>query len=84
MKYYNEVRILGEGYAGLARRRADRAHSWPPSSRRAAPPIYPDLIYDRHRGRGQPAPVPFSLAADRANNADLLKMRCRVIPQICA
>src|SRR5712672_62130 len=40
--------ILGEGYAGLARRRADRAHSWPPSSRRAAPPIYPDLIYDRH------------------------------------
>src|SRR5260370_6846835 len=41
--------ILGEGYAGLARRRADRAHSLPPSSRRAAPPIYPDLIYDRHR-----------------------------------
>src|SRR5258708_5411567 len=40
--------ILGEGYAGLARRRADRAHSLPPSSRRAAPPIYPDLIYDRH------------------------------------
>jgi len=41
--------ILGEGSAGLARRRADRAHSLPPSSRRAAPPIYPDLIYDRHR-----------------------------------
>src|ERR1700682_5993872 len=41
--------ILGEGYAGPARRRADRAHSLPPSSRRAAPPIYPDLIYDRHR-----------------------------------
>src|SRR5258708_25829722 len=41
--------VLGEGYAGLARRRAVRAHSWPPSSRRAAPPIYPDLIYDRHR-----------------------------------
>src|SRR5712672_305546 len=41
--------ILGEGYAGLARRRAVRAHSLPPSSRRAAPPIYPDLIYDRHR-----------------------------------
>src|SRR5712672_2295024 len=40
--------ILGEGYAGLARRRADRAHSLPPSSRRSAPPIYPDLIYDRH------------------------------------
>src|ERR1700682_4903034 len=40
--------ILGEGYAGLARRRADRAHSLPPSSRRAAPPIYPDLIYDKH------------------------------------
>src|SRR5260370_2176012 len=40
--------ILGEGYAGLARRRADRAHSLPPRSRRAAPPIYPDLIYDRH------------------------------------
>src|SRR5712672_241442 len=36
--------ILGEGYAGLARRRADRAHSLPPSSRRAAPQIYPDLI----------------------------------------
>src|ERR1700682_684767 len=45
--------ILGEGYAGLARRRADRAHSLPPSSRRAAPPIYPDLIYDRHRGQDQ-------------------------------
>src|SRR5882762_8574653 len=42
--------ILGEGCAGLARRRADRAHSLPPSSRRAAPPIYPDLIYDRDRG----------------------------------
>src|SRR6266404_2308560 len=41
--------ILGEGYAGLARRRADRAHSLPPSSRRAAPPIYPDLICDRHK-----------------------------------
>src|ERR1700694_5817679 len=41
--------LLGEGYAGLARRRAVRAHSLPPSSRRAAPPIYPDLIYDRHR-----------------------------------
>src|SRR6478672_1898399 len=41
--------ILGEGYAGLARRRADRAHSLPSSSRRAAPPIYPDLIYDRDR-----------------------------------
>src|SRR5438034_10434639 len=40
--------ILGEGYAGLARRRPDRAHSLPPRSRRAAPPIYPDLIYDRH------------------------------------
>src|SRR5258708_5953283 len=40
--------ILGKGYAGLARRRADRAHSLPPSSRRAAPPIYPDLISDRH------------------------------------
>src|SRR5258707_1302343 len=32
-------------------RRVDRAHSLPPSSRRAAPPIYPDLIYDRHRRR---------------------------------
>jgi hypothetical protein len=40
--------LLGEGYAGLARRRAVRAHSLPPSSRRATPPIYPDLIYDRH------------------------------------
>jgi hypothetical protein len=29
----------------------DRAHSLPPSSRRAAPPIYPDLIYDRHSHR---------------------------------
>jgi hypothetical protein len=34
--------------AGLARRRADRAHFSPSSSRRIAPPIYPDLIYDRH------------------------------------
>ena len=62
--------ILGEGYAGLARRRADRAHSLPPSSRRAAPPIYPDLIYDRHRqecdGASRPASWPLIARAARA------------------
>src|SRR5258708_11024843 len=57
--------ILGEGYAGLARRRADRAHSLPPSSRRAAPPIYPDLIYDRHSWH--PAfPAPSVLLGERS------------------
>ena len=40
--------ILGEGCAVLACRRTGRADSLPPSSRRAAPPICPDLIFDRH------------------------------------
>ena len=40
-------RILGEGRAGLARRRTGRKHSLSPSSRRATPPICSDLIYDR-------------------------------------
>src|SRR5258708_26808172 len=39
--------ILGEGRAGLARRRTGRTHSLSPSSRRATPPICSDLIYDR-------------------------------------
>ena len=41
--------ILGEGCAVLARRRTGGADSLPPNSRRAAPPICPDLIFDRHR-----------------------------------
>src|SRR5260370_21763957 len=41
--------ILGEGCAVLACRRTGRADSLPPNSRRAAPPICPDLIFDRHR-----------------------------------
>src|SRR4030088_857873 len=41
--------IPGEGCAGFARRRAGWTNSLPPNSRRATPPIYPDLIYDRHR-----------------------------------
>src|SRR5258708_35558340 len=41
--------IFGEGCPGLARRRTSRSHFLPPNSRRATPPIYPDLIYDRHR-----------------------------------
>src|ERR1700716_2885397 len=40
--------ILGEGCAVLACRRTGRADSLPPNSRRAAPPICPDLIFDRH------------------------------------
>src|SRR5260370_27442399 len=40
--------IPGERCADLARRRTSRAHSLPPNSRRATPPICPDLIYDRH------------------------------------
>ena len=40
--------IFGEGCAGLARRRTSRADPLPPNCRRATPPIYPDLIYDRH------------------------------------
>src|SRR5258708_6226210 len=53
LKYYNEVRasILGEGRAGLARRRTGRTHSLSPSSRRATPPICSDLIYDRDSHR---------------------------------
>src|SRR5258708_24365965 len=47
--------IFGEGCAGLARRRTSRAHFLPPNSRRATPPIYPDLIYDRHRRERQEA-----------------------------
>jgi hypothetical protein len=41
--------ILGEGCAGLACRRTGRAVSLSPKSRRAAPPIRQDLIFDRHR-----------------------------------
>jgi transposase InsO family protein len=41
--------ILGEGCAVLARRRTGWADSLPSNSRRAAPPICPDLIFDRHR-----------------------------------
>jgi hypothetical protein len=40
--------ILGEGCAGLACRRTGRADPLSPHSRRAAPPICPDLIFDRH------------------------------------
>jgi hypothetical protein len=35
-------------------RRTSRGHSLPPNSRRATPPICPDLIYDRHTERGEP------------------------------
>src|ERR1700730_14965507 len=44
--------LLGEGCAVLARRRTGWADSLPPNSRRAAPPICPDLIVDRHRRAG--------------------------------
>src|SRR6202040_191350 len=47
MKYYNGTRT--HLCADFARRRTSRAHSLPPNSRRATPPICPDLIYDRHR-----------------------------------
>src|ERR1700716_2142043 len=40
--------IVGEGCAVLACRRTGRADSVLPSSRRAAPLICPDLIFDRH------------------------------------
>src|SRR3979490_1518204 len=43
--------ILGEGCAVLACHRTGRADSLPPNSRRAAPPICPDLIFDRHNMR---------------------------------
>src|ERR1700737_806107 len=46
--------LLGEGCAVLARRRTGWADSLPPNSRRAAPPICPDLIVDRHTG---PKPI---------------------------
>ena len=51
MKYYNgaHASILGEGCAVLARRRTGWRDSLPSNSRRAAPPICPDLIFDRHR-----------------------------------
>src|ERR1700690_1266000 len=41
--------IPGERCAGLARRRSRRAHSLSPNLGRTASPIWPDLIYDRHR-----------------------------------
>src|ERR1700730_13156943 len=41
--------IFGERCADLPRPRTRVAHSWPPNSRRATPPICPDLIYDRDR-----------------------------------
>src|ERR1700757_1849203 len=41
---------LGEGCAVLAYRRTSRANCLPPYSRRAAPPICPHLIFDRHNG----------------------------------
>src|SRR5258707_10249340 len=43
----NAAAVLGEGRAGLARRRTGRKHSLSPSSRRATPPICSDLICDR-------------------------------------
>src|SRR5882724_395082 len=51
LKYYRGTHAssVGEGCAGLARRRTGRTHSLSPSSRRATPPIYSDLIYDRDR-----------------------------------
>src|SRR6266446_6909786 len=51
LKYYRGTHAssVGEGCAGLARRRTGRTHSLSPSSRRATPPIYSDLIYDRNR-----------------------------------
>ena len=51
MKYYNgaHASILGEGCAVLARRRTGWTDSLPSNSRRAAPPICSDLIFDRHR-----------------------------------
>src|ERR1700730_15115405 len=42
--------IFAERCADLPRRRISRTHSLPPNSRRATPPISPDLIYDRHTG----------------------------------
>ena len=45
--------IFGEGCAGLASRQTGRDHSLQPGPGRAAPPIFSDLIYDRHRDAGQ-------------------------------
>src|SRR6202049_2073337 len=63
--------IFGEGCAGLARRQTGRDHSLPPGPGRAAPPIFSDLIYDRHgrekfrfgthyRGRGPAPPLGYA------------------------
>jgi hypothetical protein len=41
--------IFEERCSGVARRRTSRAHSLSPSSRRATSPIWPGLIYDKHR-----------------------------------
>jgi hypothetical protein len=51
MKYYNEVSThlsLDKDGAGTARRWDRRSHSLPSGPGRAASPICPDLIYDRH------------------------------------
>jgi hypothetical protein len=44
--------IFGERCADLPRRRTSRTYPLSPNSRRATPPIGPDLIYDRHNSAG--------------------------------
>jgi transposase InsO family protein len=53
MNYHNEIRthLSLEGCADLPRPRTRRAHSLSPNPGRAASPICPDLIYDRHNHR---------------------------------
>jgi hypothetical protein len=41
---------FGKRCAGFTRCRTSRANSSPPNSRRATPPIFPNLIYERYRG----------------------------------
>src|SRR5882757_10356328 len=48
LQWGSHASIPGEGCTGLARRRSRRAHSLSPNPGRAASPICPDLIYDRH------------------------------------
>src|SRR6202043_1300519 len=69
--------LLGEGCAVLARRRTGWADSLPPNSRRAAPPICPDLIVDRHsHSSGLLVILSTVLAISNSNYAGQAKATC--------
>ena len=71
MNYYDETRtqIFGQGCSPIAHRKEGRAYSLPPSHRRIASRICPDLISDRHTGQGQKSrfdPLPITSGLPRS------------------